>query len=113
VWQENETVAQRILRGDVVSFKLDGIIKGILYNKDGTVEYVFDDAKLNQVIAPLTNNSSESDENEQLFLSNSKNFEVSFESTNISKDALYLLGILHWYDWWNGDKIKYDFEVNI
>lgn len=47
----------------------------------------------------------------KLFLSSSKDFEVSFEFADISEDALYLLGVLHWYDWWNGDRIKYDFEV--
>jgi hypothetical protein len=95
-----------------VSFKLDGIIKGILYNKDGTVEYVFDDAKLNEVIAPFENETdTKRDQGKTLFLSSSKDFEVSFESADISEDALYLLGVLRWYDWWNGDRIEYNFEV--
>jgi len=38
-----------------VGFELNGIIKGILYNKDGTVDYVFDDVKLDEVIAPFEN----------------------------------------------------------
>lgn len=33
----------------------DDVIKYVLYNKDGTVDYVFDDAKLNEVIAPFVN----------------------------------------------------------
>jgi hypothetical protein len=112
VWQENETVAQRILRGDVVSFKLDGIIKGILYNKDGTVDYVFDDAKLDEVIAPFVNeNDTKRDQGKTLLLSSSKDFEISFESADISKDTLYLLEVLHWYDWWNGEQISYKFDM--
>jgi hypothetical protein len=95
-----------------VGFELDGILKGVLYNKDGTVEYVFDDVKLNQVIAPFVNeNDSERDQSKTLFLSSSKDFEISFESANISEDTLYLLGVLHWYDWWNRDGIEYNFEV--
>lgn len=95
-----------------MGFELDGIIKCVLYNKDGTVDYVFDDAKLDEVIAPFKNeNNTERDQNKTLFLSSSKDFEISFESADISEDALYLLGVLHWYDWWNGDKIEYDFEV--
>lgn len=87
-----------------MGFELDGILKGVLYNKDGAVEYVFDDAKLNQVIAPLTNDNSERDK-EQLFLSSSKNYEVSFES-EINEDILYQIGVIHWYDWWCGDEVK-------
>lgn len=95
-----------------MGFGLYRIIKCVLYNKDGTVDYVFDDVKLDEVIAPFENeNNTERDQSETLFLSSSKNFEVSFESTDINEDALYLLGILLWYDWWNGDKIEYNFEV--
>ncbi len=95
-----------------MGFELDGIIKGVLYNKDGTVDYVFDDAKLDEVIAPFENEAdTERDQSETLFLSSSKDFEVSFESFDICEDALYLLGVLHGYDWWNGDRIEYDFEV--
>lgn len=82
-----------------MSFELDGIIKGVLYNKDGTVDYVFDDAKLDEVIVSFENeNNTERDQSKTLFLSSSEDFEVSFESTDISEDALYLLGVLHWYD---------------
>ena len=96
-----------------MGFELDGIIKGVLYNKDGTVDYVFDNAKLDEVIAPFENEAdAERNQDKTLFLSSSKNFEVSFESADISEDILYLLGVLRWYDWWNGDKIKYDFEVS-
>jgi len=96
-----------------VGFELDGIIKGFLYNKDGTVDYVFDDAKLDEVIAPFENeNDTKRDKNKTLFLSSSKDFEVSFESADISEDILYLLGVLRWYNWWNGDRVKYDFEVS-
>lgn len=38
-----------------MGFELNGVIKCVLYNKDGTVDYVFDDAKLNEVIAPFVN----------------------------------------------------------
>lgn len=93
-----------------MDFELNGVIKGVLYNKDGTVDYMFDYAKLDEVIAPLTNDSSESDEGKQLFLSSSKDYEVSF-NTEINEDILYQIGIIHWYNWWHGDKIKYDFEV--
>jgi hypothetical protein len=97
-----------------MGFELNGIIKGVLYNKDGTVDYVFDDAKLDEVIAPFINETdTERDQERTIFLSSSKDFEVSFESADISEDALYLFGVLHWYDWWNGDRIEYDFEVNI
>ncbi len=95
-----------------MGFELNGIIKGVLYNKDGTVDYVFDDVKLDEIIAPFENeNDTERNQSKTLFLSSSKNFEVSFESVDISEDVLYLLGVLHWYDWWNGDRIEYDFEV--
>lgn len=93
-----------------MGFELSGVIKGVLYNKDGTVDYVFDDVKLDEIIAPLTNDSSESDEDKQLFLSSSKDYEVSFNA-EINEDILYQIGVLHWYDWWDGDKIEYDFEV--
>jgi hypothetical protein len=95
-----------------MGFELNGVIKGVLYNKDGTVDYVFDDAKLNEIITPLMNDNPESKEDKHLFLSSSKNYEVSFES-EINEGILYQIGVIHWYDWWNGDKIKYDFEVNI
>ena len=88
-----------------MDFELSGIIKGVLYNKDGTVDYVFDDVKLDEVIAPFEN---EADTERKLFLSSSKDFEVSFESVDISEDTLYLFGVLCWYDWWNGDKIGGD-----
>ena len=41
-----------------MSFELDGIIKGVLYNKDGTVDYVFDDAKLDEVIVSFENENN-------------------------------------------------------
>lgn len=95
-----------------MGFELSGIIKGVLYNKDRTVDYVFDDAKLDEVITPFENEANtERDQSKTLFLSSSKDFEISFESADISEDALYLLGVLRWYDWWNGDRIKYNFEV--
>lgn len=95
-----------------MGFELNSIIKGVLYNKDGTVDYVFDDVKLDEVIAPFENvNDTERDQSKTLFLSSSKEFEVSFESADISEDALYLLGVLRWYDWWNGDRIEHNFEV--
>lgn len=95
-----------------MGFELSGVIKGVLYNKDGTVDHVFDDAKLDEVIAPFENeNDAERDQSKTLFLSSSKDFEVSFESTDISEDALYLLGVLRWYDWWNGEQISYKFDM--
>ena len=95
-----------------MGFELSGVIKGVLYNKDGTVDYVFDDAKLDEVIAPFVNEAdTERDQSKTLFLSSSKDFEVSFESADISEDILYLLGVLRWYDWWNRDSVEYDFEV--
>lgn len=88
------------------------VIKGVLYNKDGTVDYVFDDVKLDEVIAPFENEAdAERNWDKTLFLSSSKDFEFSFESADISEDVLYLLGILCWYDWWNKDSVEYDFEV--
>lgn len=97
-----------------MSFESSGVIKGVLYNKDGTVDYVFDDAKLNEVIAPFMNETdTERDQSKALFLSSSKDFEVSFESADISEDALYLLGVLRWYDWWNGEQISYKFDTTI
>lgn len=95
-----------------MGFELSGIIKGVLYNKDGTVDYVFDDAKLDEVIAPFENEAdTERDRSKALFLSSSKDFEVSFESADISEDTLYLLGVLRWYDWWNGEQISYKFDM--
>jgi hypothetical protein len=88
----------------------DNIVKGVLCNRDGTVEYVLDDVKLNEVISPLT--SSENNTNERLFLSSSKDYEISFE-TKVNENLLYQLGVIRWYDWWNRDRIEYDFEVNI
>jgi hypothetical protein len=56
-----------------MGFELSGIIKDVLYNKDGTVDYVFDDAKLDEVIAPFENETdTERDQNKTLFLSSSK-----------------------------------------
>ena len=50
----------------------DDIIKCVLYNKDGTVDYVFDDAKLDEIIAPFLNeNDTERDRGKILFLSSS------------------------------------------
>lgn len=96
-----------------MGFELDGVIKGVLYNKDGTVDYVFDDVKLDEVIAPFENETdTERDQSKTLFLSSSRDFEVSFESADISEDALYLIGVLHWYDWWNGNRVEYGFEVS-
>lgn len=95
-----------------MGFELNGIIKGVLYNKDGTVDYVFDDAKLDEVIAPFINETdTERDQERTIFLSSSKDFEASFESADISEDALYLLGVLRWYDWWNGEQISYKFDM--
>ena len=97
-----------------MGFELNGIIKGVLYNKDGTVDYVFDDAKLDEVIAPFENETdTERDQSKTLFLSSSENFEVSFESANISEDTLYLFGVIRWYDWWNGEQISYKFDTTI
>lgn len=93
-----------------MGFELNGIIKGVLYNKDGTVDYVFDDTKLDEIIAPLTNDSSESDENKQLFLSSSKDYEVSFNA-EINEDILYQIGVIHWYDWWCGDEVKCEVKL--
>lgn len=95
-----------------MGFELDTIIKGVLYNKDGTVDYVFDDTKLDEIIAPFENETdTERNPDRTLFLSSSKDFEISFESTNISDETLYLFGVLCWYDWWNRDRVEYDFEV--
>ena len=97
-----------------MGFELSGVIKGVLYNKDGTVDYVFDDAKLDEVIAPFENEAgAERDQSKTLFLSSSNDFEVSFESADISEDVLYLLGVLRWYDWWNGEQISYKFDTAI
>ena len=92
--------------------EINSVIKGIHYNKDGTVDYVFNDAELDEIITPLTNDSSESDEDKQLFLSSSKDYEVSFEA-EINENILYQIGVIHWCDWWNRDRVGYDFEVNI
>lgn len=95
-----------------MGFELDGIIKGVLYNKDGTVDYVFDDVKLDEVITPFVNDDDvERDRDETMFLSSSKDFEISFEFADFSEDVLYLFGVIRWYDWWNGDRIEYNFEV--
>jgi hypothetical protein len=95
-----------------VGFELNGCIKGVLCNKDETVDYVFDDAKLDEVIVPFENETdTERNQDKTLFLSSSKDLEVSFESADISEDILYLLGVLRWYDWWNKDSVEYDFEV--
>lgn len=83
------------------------IIKGIMYNKDGTVEYVFDDAKLEEVIAPLTNENN--NQTEPLLFAKSQECELSFDSVCINDDILYQLGVIHWYDWFN-DKIYYNFR---
>lgn len=97
-----------------MGFELDGVIRGVLYNKDGTVDYVFDDAKLDEIIAPFENgNDTKRDRSKTLFLSSSKDFEVSFKSVNFSEDALYLFGVLRWYDWWNGEQIAYKFDTTI
>ena len=96
-----------------MGFELSGVIKGVLYNKDGTVDYVFDDAKLDEVIAPFEKEADvEKNQDKTLFLSSSKDFEISFESADISEDILYLLRVLRWYDWWNKDSVEYDFEVS-
>ena len=73
--------------------KISDVIKGVLYNKDGTVDYVFDDAKLEEVIAPFIDNESNS--NETLLWLRSKDCEISFESAAINENALYRLGVVH------------------
>lgn len=93
-----------------MGFELDGVIKCVLYNKDGTVDYVFDDAKLDEIIAPLINDNFKSDDNKQLFLSSSKDYEVSFNA-EINEDISYQIGVIHWYDWWNGEQISYKFDM--
>ena len=91
-----------------MGFELDGVLKGVLYNTDGTVDYVFDDVKFNEVIAPFVNDDdTERGRNEMMFLSSSKDCEISFESANINEDVLYLMGAIHWYDWWVGDSVRY------
>lgn len=66
-----------------MSLELDGVIQAVLCNQDGTVDYVFDDAKLDEIIAPFINeNDTERDRNEILFLSSSEDFKVSFESAD-------------------------------
>lgn len=93
-----------------MGFELNDIIKGVLCNKDGTVGYVFDDVKLDEIIAPLTNDSSESNEDKQLFLSSSKDYEVSFNA-EINEDILYQIGAIRWYDWWCGDEVKCEVKL--
>ena len=39
-----------------MGFELGGVIKCVLYNKDGTVDYVFDNDKLNEIITLFINN---------------------------------------------------------
>ena len=92
-----------------MGFELNGIIKGVLYNKDGTVDYVFDDVKLDEVIAPLTNDNSERNK-EQLFLLTSKDYEVSFNA-EINEEILYQIGVIHWYDWWHRDEAKCEVKL--
>lgn len=66
-----------------MGLKLDGVIKDVLYNKDGTIDYVFDDAKLDEIIAPFINeNDTKRDRGKTLFLSSSEDFKVSFESAD-------------------------------
>ena len=61
----------------------NNIIKDVFYNKDGTVDYVFDDAKLDEIIAPFLNeNDTERDQSKILFLSSSEDFKVSFKSAD-------------------------------
>lgn len=80
----------------------NGVIRCVLYNKDGTVDYVLDDTKLDEVIASFLNKANtERGKSKALYLS----------SSDDSKDVLGLLVILCWYDWWNGDRIEYNFEV--
>ena len=62
-----------------MSFELDGIIKDVLYNKDGTVDYVFDDSKLDEIIAPFINKKRYRKRLERdIVLSSSEDFEFSF-----------------------------------
>lgn len=37
---------------------MSDIIKTVLHNKDGTVEYVFDKEKLNEILSPLINQNT-------------------------------------------------------
>lgn len=56
-----------------MSFELDGVIQAVLYNQDGTVDYVFDDAKLDEIIAPFMNETDmKRNRSNTLFLSSSK-----------------------------------------
>lgn len=82
------------------------IIKAVLYNKDGTVNHVFNDAKFDEVISPI---ESQDHTDKALFLSSSKEYEVSFEIDNINEDVLYQLGVIHWYDWWNKERVNVAF----
>lgn len=59
--------------------KNDDIIKCVLCNKDGTIDYVFDDAKLDEIIAPFINeNDTERNQSNTLFLSSSEDFKAFF-----------------------------------
>lgn len=95
-----------------MGFELDGIIKGVLYNKDGTVDYVFDDVKLDEIIVPVySTDVSDEISDRGLFLSSKDDYGISFTVTDINETVLYHLGAIRWYDWWNGDKVEYDLEV--
>ena len=39
--------------------EIDKILSRVLYNKDGTVEYVFNDEALDSLLAPLFNENAE------------------------------------------------------
>lgn len=39
--------------------EIDKILIGVLYNKDGTVEYVFNDKELDSLLVPLFNGNAE------------------------------------------------------
>ena len=89
-------------------FETNSILKAVLYNKDGTVDYVFDNVKLDEIISSLK--STEGITNKGLFLSRSKSGELSFEVNKINEDVLYQIGVIHWYDWWDKEHVEYLFK---
>ena len=79
--------------------ELDNIV---MCCKDGTV--------INNGINFTALDNDTDDEKTIAFLSNFKDFEISFDDTYINEDILYQLGVIHWYNWWNTEYIEVMFK---
>ena len=78
---------------------------GYLYNSNGEAV-----AKLNNISDIEYNNDHDNDNKHYDFINNT---EFSFTiNTKCNDNILYQLGVYHWYNFWEGDRVSYNFTNN-